>query len=77
MNIFKYRHEEDFGDNFYITIIQIKRWCLIQSCFCTAVYGRGFPYVNITLGGGRLFAINFDFWKVGMCVEFISRSWFK
>ena len=76
LKLFKLKYEEDYGHNFYVTLIQIKRWCLVQSCFCTAVYGKGFPYLNLTLGGGRLIAVNFDFWKIGMCVELFSRSWF-
>jgi hypothetical protein len=41
------------------------------------VYGRVFPYFNLTLGSGRLVAISFQIWYVGFTVEFISRAWFK
>jgi hypothetical protein len=77
MKVFQYRSREDYGFDYYITLIQVKRWCLIQSCFATSIYGGKFPYLNITMGGGRLIAINFDIWKIGVCVELISRSWFK
>jgi hypothetical protein len=77
MKLVSFRKDNDWGKDYYLTILQIKRWCLIQSCFTFAVYGGRFPYFNITMGGGRLIAISFDVLKYGFCVEIISRSWFK
>jgi hypothetical protein len=76
MNLFHYKHREDWGHDYYLTLFQVGRWALIQSCFYTAVYGRKYPYLNITLGSGRLIHISFSWFIFGFSIEFISRSWF-
>ena len=77
MKLVEFRHRSDYGHDYYINILKMGRWYLFQSCFSVSEYGRGFPYFNITMGGGRLIYIAFDVLKVGFCVEFICRSWFK
>jgi hypothetical protein len=68
---------EDYGKDLYIILIQVKGWCFIQSCFSFNDYQRSFPYLNITMGSGRLFEINLDVGKIGLCISFFTRSWFK
>lgn len=77
MKLIQFRHQEDYGHDFYLTLLQVKRWCLVQSCFSTAVYARSFPYLNITMGSGRLFGFSFQVLWFGVTIELISRSWFK
>ncbi len=76
MKLFKFKCVEDYGKEFYLDIFRINNWCLIQSCFLIGHYGRWFPYLNITLGSGRLLGINFQIWRFGATMEFVSRTWF-
>ncbi len=77
MKVFNFKHREDFGHDFYFTFFKVGRWALLQLCVYTAEYGRRFPYLNITMGAGRLFEVCFSFWKVGFNFEFICKSWFQ
>lgn len=77
MKLFHYKHREDYGHDYYLTLLQVGRWCLFQSCFYTAVFGRNFPYLSIVMGSSRLFYLSFSFWKIGFTIEFLARSWFK
>lgn len=76
MNLIKFRVVEDFGHEYHLSILQIKNWCLFQSCFLIGIYARYFPYLNITSGSGRLLGINFQIWRFGATIELVSRSWF-
>jgi hypothetical protein len=77
MNLIKIKLQEDYGHDLYVTLFQVKNWCIMQSCFSKMVYGRVCPYFNLTLGSGRLVAISFQIWYVGFTVELISRAWFE
>lgn len=71
------KHREDFGHDFYLTIARYRNFCLFQGCFYTAVYGRIFPYLSVTLGSGRLLEISFSFYKIGFNLSFLTLWWFS
>lgn len=75
MELISFKKQEDYGRDFYLTLLKIKNWCMIQVCLSTMVYGRSWPYLSIILGSGRLLGFNFQIWKFGICIELISRSW--
>jgi hypothetical protein len=77
MKLFEFKHQEDYGHDVYITLLKVRRWCLIQTCFSTMEYGRAWPYLNITLGYGRMFGFTFEVLSVGISFEVLSRSWFR
>jgi hypothetical protein len=77
MKLIDIHQRKDYGRDIYFILLQIKSWCLIQSCFHLMLYGRSFPYLNISFGSGRLLGINFQVLSFGFTVEFLSRSWFK
>lgn len=77
MKVLQVKLNEDYGHDLYITLLQIKDWSLIQSCFSTMVYGRSWPYFSFIMGSGRLLSTSFQIWNVGFTIELISRSWFK
>lgn len=77
MRLFRYNYNSTYGKDYCLNIFEINRWCLIQSCFVIGVLGRNFPYLNITFGSGRLIGINFQIWRFGVTLEFLSRSWTK
>lgn len=75
MELIKIKTQDDYGKDFFLTLLKIKNWCMIQVCLSMMVYGRSLPYLNITLGSGRLFGFNFQIWKFGICIELLSRCW--
>ena len=77
MKLLDIKRTYDYGHDFYFSILRIGRWYLFQSCFSYNDYGRGFPYLSVILGSGRLISINFDVLRFGISFELISRSWFK
>jgi hypothetical protein len=77
MKLITFKHREDFGHDLYIILLQVKRWCLVQSCFSTIEYSRSLPYFNLTMGSGRLISVSFQIWIVGFTIELVSRSWFN
>lgn len=77
MKFIEFKYQEDFGHDLYIHICKVKGWCLIQSRFSTMVYGRSWPYLNITMGSGRMLGISFQVLWFGVTFEIITRSWFK
>lgn len=77
IKLFDFKKEWDFGDDIYIRILKIKGIWLIQSHFYGMVYGRGYPYLSLIFGSGRLFAINFQVLQFGMTIELFSYCWFK
>lgn len=77
LKIFDFKVREDYGRDIYLTLLQLNRWCLVQSCFSSFVYPAKWPYLNITLGSSKLFHISFQWLHFGFTMEFISRPWFK
>jgi len=77
MKLIEFRVQEDFGKDIYIHLLVIKRWCLFQSCLSFMEYGRSWPYLNITMGSGRLFGLSFQVLWFGITFEIFTRNWFK
>jgi hypothetical protein len=77
LKIFDFKVREDYGRDIYLTLLQLNRWCLVQSCFSYMMYPANFPYLSIIFGSGRLLGINFQWLHFGFTVELFSRSWFK
>lgn len=77
MKLIKFSYCEDYGHNFYLTILRFNEWCVFHGCFYTAMYGRTFPYLNIIVGSSRLLEINFSFFNIGFNLSFFTRWWFN
>jgi hypothetical protein len=78
MKLIETKVQDDYGKDYYLTILKLKnRWCLSQMCLSTGIYGRSWPYLNITMGSGRFFGFSFQIYKFGATIELFSRSWFK
>lgn len=76
MKILDFKIQDDFGRDIYLIILKYRNWCLLQCCFSWMEYGGIFPYLNITMGSGRLFYITFNVLKCGLAINFLGRSWF-
>ena len=77
MELIKFGTKEDYGKEYYLSILTTKRYSLLQVEFDIGEYSKWteLPYLNITMGQGRFFSVLFTVSKFGMCVEFLSRNW--
>ena len=74
MNLIKFKHRYDFGHEWYIQILNIKRWSLLQASVSWNDY-PSWPYIQITFGSNGLLGILFWAYKFGFDIDFISRTW--
>lgn len=82
MNLFNYRHREDFGDEWYIQILNtgkhvpkfMKNYSLIQVSVSWNDY-PGWPYLQIAFGSNGLLSILFWVYKFGFDIDILSRTW--
>jgi hypothetical protein len=74
MNLIKFKHREDFGHEWYVQILNIKRWSLLQASVSWNDY-PSWPYIQITFGSNGLLGILFWAYKFGLDIDFCSRTW--
>ena len=72
--LIKYNHREDFGHEWYVQILNIKRWSLLQLSVSWNDY-PSWPYLQIKSGSGDVLSILFWAYKFGFDIDFISRTW--
>jgi hypothetical protein len=82
MNLIKFKHREDFGDDWYVQILNtgrhfpkiLKNRSLLQVSVGWNDY-PGWPYLQITFGSNGLLGILFWVYKFGLDIDFCSRTW--
>jgi len=74
MNLIQFKHRYDFGHEYYVQILNIKRKSLLQVSVswndCAS-----WPYIQITSGSGTLLGILFWGYKFGFDIDVLSRTW--
>ena len=74
MNLIKFKYREDFGHEYYVQILNIKRRSLLQ----VSVSWNdepSWPYFQITSGSGTVLGILFWGYKFGFDIDVLSRTW--
>jgi hypothetical protein len=74
MSIIKFRHQYDFGHDYYVQVLNIRKWSLLQVSFSWNDYA-GFPYLQINMGSNGLFGLLFWVHRIGFDVSILSRTW--
>lgn len=74
MSLIKFNYREDFGHEWYVQILNIKSWSLLQTSVSWNDY-PGWPYCQITFGSGGLFGVLFWVYKFGLDFDIFSRTW--
>ncbi len=67
-------HRYDFGHDFYASIINIRKWSLLQISLSWNDY-PSFPYFQIRSGSGDVLSILFWAYKFGLDFTLISHTW--
>lgn len=72
--LIKYNHRYDYGHDWYVQILNIKRWSLLQVSVSWNDYAS-WPYLQIRSGSGDLISIVFWLYKFGIDVDLCGRTW--
>ena len=74
MNLIKFAKREDFGTEWYIQILNVKRWSLFQASVSWNDF-PSWPYIQIKSGTGSTLSILFWAYKFGFDIGVIERTW--
>ena len=67
-------HRYDFGHDWYASIINIRKWSLLQVSVSWSDY-PSWPYLQIRSGSGDVLNVLFWAHKFGLDFAFMSRTW--
>ena len=74
MKLIKFNHRFDFGHDWYVQILNIKRVSLLQISISWTDY-PSWPYLQIKSGTGDVLDVLFWVYKFGIDVTLIGRTW--
>ena len=69
-----FEKREDYGTDWYASIINIRKWSLFQVSISWNDY-PSWPYLQIRSGSGDVLSILFWAYKFGFDFTLISRTW--
>ena len=72
--LIRYNHREDFGHDWYVQILNIGRWSLLQVSVSWNDY-PSWPYLQIKSGTGDVLSILFWAYKFGLDIDLMGRTW--
>lgn len=73
----KWGVREDYGKEFYLVLLLTERYALLQVALDFGEYGKWieWPYLQISMGYGRLFSFLFSIGKLGFSFDIAGRNW--
>ena len=74
MSLIKFTHKEDFGHDYYVQVLNVKGWSLLQVSFSWNDY-PSWPFIQIKSGSGSGLSIMFWVYKFGFDLDLFSRTW--
>ena len=74
MNLINFKHREDFGHEWYIQVLSVKGWSLLQASVSWNDY-PGWPYIKISSGTGSTLSILCWVYKFGFDIGVCERTW--
>jgi len=74
MKLISFKHQEDFGHDWYVQILHTKQWALFQASVSWNDYAA-WPYLQIKSGNGSLLNIMFWAYRFGFDAGVIERTW--
>ena len=77
MKLIKFGKREDYGTEYYMTVLTTQKYSLLQVSFDIGEYGGWieWPYMQITMGCGELFSFLFSLGKLGFTFDIAGRNW--
>ena len=74
MKLISFKHQEDFGHDWYVQILHTKQWALFQASVSWNDY-PSWPYLQIKSGSGSTLSIMFWAYRFGFDAGVIERTW--
>ena len=74
MNLLNFKHREDFGHEWYVQVLNVKNWSLLQASVSWNDY-PGWPYIQIKSGSGSTLSVLFWAYKFGFDIGILERTW--
>ena len=77
MRLFNCGVRDDYGKEYYFSLFIGKHYSLFQFAIDYGEYGKWieWPYLQISMGYGRLFSFLFSIGKVGFSFDIAGRNW--
>jgi len=74
MKLIRFRHQWDYGHDWYAQILFTRSWALFQGSISWGHY-PGWPYLQIKIGSGSLVSVMFSAYKFGFSIGLCDRTW--
>ena len=74
MSLVNFKHREDFGHEWYIQVLNVKSWSLLQASVSWNDF-PSWPYIQIKSGSGSTLSILFWAYKFGFDIGILERTW--
>ena len=73
----KWGVREDYGKEYFLFLFLTEKYSLLQVSFDVGEYGSWieFPYLQISMGYGKLFSFLFSVGKLGFTFDIAGRNW--
>jgi len=73
----KFYVREDYGKEYCLSLFLTERYSLLQVAFDIGEYGSWieFPYLQISIGYGKLFSFLFTLGRLGFTFDIAGRNW--
>ena len=77
MKLIQFGKREDYGTEYYMIVLKGQKYSLLQMAFDIGEYGNWieFPYLQISMGYGKLFSFLFSLGKLGFTFDIAGRNW--
>ena len=74
MSIINFKRREDYGTDWYVQILNVRNWSVLQVSVSWNEY-PSWPYLQIKSGSGTMLSILFWAYKFGFDIDIFSRTW--
>ena len=74
MNLIQFKYRQDFGHEWYVQVLNVKNWSLLQLSVSWNDW-PSWPYIQIKSGTGSTLSILFWAYKLGFDIGIIERTW--
>ena len=77
MKLLQFGVRNDYGREYYMTLCTGRRYSLLQFAVDYGEYGKWIecPYLQISMGYGRLLSVLFSIGRVGFTFDIAGRNW--
>jgi hypothetical protein len=75
MKLFDFKKREDYGTDYYFSFLKTKKHTALQLSVSYCEYDASWPYMQISIGMGKVFGVFCYFWKFGFDFDILGNTW--